>query len=479
MSRLTRSGPLRHPLGGNLRISWDSSPRPLGNSGADIHGLGMNSKSVLLALVVTTVLVPASAMGMASAELYTTNSYFYGRFDARIQFAPGDGVVSAFFLWKEGSDAANAYWNELDYEKIAADCHMQVNNIYGNPKSQHQMTPTLSSICTAYHDYRFEWTPTYIAFVVDGKEIRRDTGADATAYAQNATAGMSIHFNIWPGNSTFGGNINNTTLPVHQYISWVEYSSYDNGNFNVKWHEDFQSSSIPSGWAVGNWSSPYNLSTHNAQNVGFVNGIAVLSLTADNATGNPGTPPVDNSSGGSSGTGGASSAGSGGVTSTGGHGNGGMTGAGGSMSTSSTTGSGGRSSAGGTTGSGGSSSAAGGTTGLGGRSSAGGTTGSGGSSSTSGATASGGITTSLGGNFGAGGTSTASGTTTSGGSMGSGGATETGGETATGGAASGGSTGTTTAQEGCSCRTAPAASPFGPALMVLFLVVSRLRRTKI
>ena len=242
----------------------------------------MNSRSASLAIVIGailfagTIFVPVPAMGMASAELYGTKAYLYGRFDARIQFAPGDGVVSAFFLWKEGSDAANAYWNELDYEKVSADCHMQINNIYGNPKSQHQQTPSLSSICTAYHDYRFEWTPTYIAWVVDGKEIRRDTGAAATAYAQNASAGMTFHFNIWPGNSSFGGNINNTTLPVHQYISWVEYSSYDNGNFTVQWHEDFQSSSLPSDWAVGDWASPFNLSTHNPQNVGFVNGIAVL-----------------------------------------------------------------------------------------------------------------------------------------------------------------------------------------------------------
>jgi len=90
----------------------------------------MNSRSASLAIVIGailfagTIFVPVPAMGMASAELYGTKAYLYGRFDARIQFAPGDGVVSAFFLWKEGSDAANAYWNELDYEKVSADCHM-------------------------------------------------------------------------------------------------------------------------------------------------------------------------------------------------------------------------------------------------------------------------------------------------------------------------------------------------------------------
>jgi len=263
----------------------------------------MKTKSLFAALFIGTVLAPASAMAMASAELYTTTDYLYGRFEARIQFAPGDGVVSSFFLWKEGSDATNAYWNELDYEKVGAGCTMQINNIYGNPKVQHQANPTFSfNLCSGYHDYRFEWTPDYIAWSVDEKEIRRDTGAAATAYSQNAASGMSFHFNIWPGNSTFGGNINNTTLPVHQYISWVQYSSYTNGAFNVQWREDFQSSTLPSGWATGTWASPFNLSTHNPQNVAFVNGIAVLSLTADNATGAPGTPPVDpTATGGSSG----------------------------------------------------------------------------------------------------------------------------------------------------------------------------------
>jgi endo-1,3-1,4-beta-glycanase ExoK len=399
----------------------------------------------MLAFVVATVLVPASAMGMASAELYRTQPYLYGRFDARIQFAPGDGVVSAFFLWKEGSDAANAYWNELDYEKIAADCHMQINNIYGNPKTQHQLTPSLSGICTGYHDYRFEWTPTYIAWVVDGKEIRRDTGANATAYAQNASAGMTIHFNIWPGNSSFGGNINNTTLSVHQYISWVQYSSYDNGNFTVQWREDFQTSGMPSGWAVGNWSSPFNLSTHNPQNVAFVNGIAVLSLTADNATGTPGTPPVDNATGGT-GSGGSPSAG--GATGSGGmNGVGGTVGGGGSTSSGGAVGTGGTPGSGGATGSGGLriSDAGIGSGGL--RTSDAGI-GSGGTTAIGGTVGLGGAGNSSGAATGHGGTSTSRGGASGGATGGGGSHNDTGGNSGTGGSSQSGSAGGASAASG-------------------------------
>jgi endo-1,3-1,4-beta-glycanase ExoK len=278
----------------------------------------MKHLSRLASMILAGSVIPQAAWAVSSAELYRSGAYVYGRFEARIRYAAGDGVVSSFFLWKEGSDAANAFWNELDFEKIAADCHMQTNAIYGNPSTQHsQVNAMPGDICNGYHDYRFEWTPTYIAWSVDGQEVRRDTGATATAFSQNASSGMTFHFNVWPGNADFGGNFSASILPVREYISWVAYSSYSNGSFKSEWREEFDSGSLPSGWSKGDWPSPYSLSTHSPSNVSFVNGIAVLSLTADGATGFTGTPPAD-----SAGTGGTSAGGTGsGGTSSGGNAN--------------------------------------------------------------------------------------------------------------------------------------------------------------
>ncbi|HEY5955419.1 MAG TPA: family 16 glycosylhydrolase, partial [Polyangiaceae bacterium] len=142
-----------------------------------MRGVGLSAL-----VLAASVAVPRLAGAVASAELYRTQAYVYGRFDARIRYAAGDGVISSFFLWKEGSEAANAYWNELDFEKLGADCHMQTNAIYGNPEAEHHQTDAMpGDICSGYHDYRFEWTPDYIAWSVDGKEFRRETGATATA----------------------------------------------------------------------------------------------------------------------------------------------------------------------------------------------------------------------------------------------------------------------------------------------------------
>ena len=72
------------------------------------------------------------------------------------------------------------------------------------------------------------------------------TGASVTEYTQNASQGMSMHFNIWVGNARFGGILDPSTLPVHEYISWAQYSSYANGAFQLQWREEFDGSTIPS-----------------------------------------------------------------------------------------------------------------------------------------------------------------------------------------------------------------------------------------
>ena len=60
--------------------------------------------------------VSPHAFAVKSAELFTAASYGYGRFEARMRFAAGDGVVSSFFLWKGGSEIPGTFWNELDMD---------------------------------------------------------------------------------------------------------------------------------------------------------------------------------------------------------------------------------------------------------------------------------------------------------------------------------------------------------------------------
>jgi endo-1,3-1,4-beta-glycanase ExoK len=276
----------------------------------------MKYRYLSLCLVPLMLTMAPEAGAVASAELYQNQTYTYGRFEARVRFAAGDGVISSFFLWKPGSEMPGTFWNELDFEKLGADCHLQTNPLYGLPVVDHSQIATLDAdLCNEYHTYTFEWTPSYIAYLVDGVEVRRDVGETAAAFVANAASGMQIHFNIWPGDATFGGNFDPAILPIQQFISWVQYSSFENDAFTLEWREEFDGA-LPSGWALGNWASPKNLSTHQPANVTFTAGSSVLSLTADDATGFAGVPPPDPaagvepgpepSMGGAAGTGGGS-----------------------------------------------------------------------------------------------------------------------------------------------------------------------------
>jgi endo-1,3-1,4-beta-glycanase ExoK len=248
--------------------------------------------------------VPRHAFAVKSGELYTEASHPFGRFEASIKFPQGDGVVGAFFLWKDGSEVAGTFWNEIDFEKVGADCQLDTNAFYGNPATVHSQRHTPAMLlCGAYHTYSIEWTPDYIAWFVDGTQLRRETGATAMAYADNAAAGMQYRFNIWPGDASFGGNFNPSILPVYQEIDWVQYSSYANGTFTVQWRDDFNGGALDARWLLGSWDSPKALSQHDPRNVGVTNGHAILALTSDENVGQ-GVPPPQGGTGGMSGAGG-------------------------------------------------------------------------------------------------------------------------------------------------------------------------------
>jgi endo-1,3-1,4-beta-glycanase ExoK len=436
-----------------------------------------------LVTLAAALLAPAAASAAQSSELYRTEAYFYGRFEARIRYAPGEGIVSSFFLWKDGSSSTTS-WNELDYEKVNAACRLQTNIWTGKGTQSEQINTPTFDICADYHTYAFEWTPDYIAWFIDGTQIRRVTGASVTEYTKNASEGMTIHFNTWVGNSSFGGTLNASILPVRQYINWVQYSSYANGTFQLQWREDFNDSTIPTGWETGTWESPFNLSTHNPANVTFVDGIAVLSVTADNATGFSGTPPADPKGGGAgtSGTGGAAGSGAGGTGGSGGRG----TGTAGSGGAAGTAGSAGRGGTGGgaSPGTGGSANAGRGGTGTGGTAAgtagngAAGTTGTAGTGASAGTTGAAGTGTA--GTTGAAGTGTA-GTTGAAGTIGASGST--GGTAAAGTTGTSGTTGAAgdsgESNAGCGCRVAGGGPRrAGGLLAALLITAGALRRRR-
>jgi len=262
--------------------------------------------SVLVFGLVTAV--PLFSAAQSGAELYRADGYRYGKFEASIQMAPGNGVISSFFLWKNESEISDVYWNEVDIEKFGENCNRFLSNLlYGMPQENHtSVLETEADLCADFHTYTIEWTPERITWFVDGEQLRESEPEDAAVFEENAEEGMQFRFNVWVGNSDFGGTLDTRDLPVHEFIDWVQYSEYtpgegdDDSDFTVSWREEFDST--PEGdWLKGSWASPYNLSMHSPQNVTFQDGMAILSLTKEGEEGyNPEGSDTETSSDGDS-----------------------------------------------------------------------------------------------------------------------------------------------------------------------------------
>jgi hypothetical protein len=261
-------------------------------------------------------LVAGPAHATLGAELIRNAPERYGRFEARLRFAAGDGVVSSMFLWKDGSEREGTYWNEIDIEKVGADCRGYSSNvIYGSPKRENVVRVSSSTdLCGGYHTHAFEWTPERLVWTLDGAEVRRLSGDELAAFEQNALPGMQLRFNLWVGDARFGGNFQPDILPVQQFIEWVAYARYTpgaaGGEFTPAWREEF-AAPLGAGWAFGTWASPFGHSTHSPANVTLASGVGVLSLTEDSATGFSGAVPAEHAGGGAPGSAGTSGVGAG------------------------------------------------------------------------------------------------------------------------------------------------------------------------
>ncbi len=254
--------------------------------------MNKTGKKLSIFAFVLSMAVPLFTWAESGAELYRTDGFRYGKFEANIQFAAGAGVISSFFLWKDGSELEDIYWNEIDIEKFGDNCNQFLSNLlYGQPQSNHvEIIATEPNLCTDFHTYTIEWTPDRITWFIDDVQMRESTPEDAAVYEENAEEGVQFRFNIWVGNADFGGVLDPSILPVYQYIDWAQYSEYTPGegdegtDFSLSWREDFDSA-VSGVWQRGSWPSPYNLSVHNPANVNFQDGMAILSLTEDGEEG--------------------------------------------------------------------------------------------------------------------------------------------------------------------------------------------------
>jgi endo-1,3-1,4-beta-glycanase ExoK len=244
---------------------------------------------------------------LGSAELYTEKSFTYGRFVVRMRMAAADGVISSFFLWKQGSEVVEVdgtTWNEIDIEVLGCSPAGFQSAIHSGTggwsamKHREEYHRVKKNLCTHYNTYSVEWTPDYIAWTLNDSLVRKDTGDMVATFRK---VPMQLRFNIWPSlNPSWAGLFKKENLPKHQYINSVKYYTYTPGSdsgFTLAWEDDFSSDTLNARWRTGFWESPDRASTHTDKNITLMNGAAILTLSLFNKCGFKGLIPQDDHGG--------------------------------------------------------------------------------------------------------------------------------------------------------------------------------------
>ncbi len=215
------------------------------------------------------------------AELRTHESYQYGRFEARIKSAQGEGLLASFFTYNDSTPATP--WAEIDIEILGRwsdNIDMNVIDENGSHLRQH---PTDFNPHTEFHDYAIEWTPDYVAWFIDGREVYRQTGAHIAGLTESG----KLMMNTWtPVYEDWVGIIDDRALPKFSYYDWVSYAEYTPGsgstgsdlNFSPVWKDDFDAYD-PDRWGMGTHTWNGNNALLVPENIVYKDGFMILCLT--------------------------------------------------------------------------------------------------------------------------------------------------------------------------------------------------------
>ncbi len=231
------------------------------------------------------------------AELFTPGAVTYGKFEFRMRVAKGSGVLSTFFLYKDGSEQSQNFWEEIDVEVFGKDnAETWQSNIltgFGGPTGIEAEHDTNLDLSEGYYTYTVEWRPDSVVWKFEDQVIRTVTGTPAN----DLTNPQSVRFNIWSAFAeAWVGPFDDSILPVHQYVNWIQYYQWNGTDFDTTptWEDDFSGTTIDSNrWSKATWTFDANRTDFAPANLKVQNGYLILSLTKAGEEGYTGTPPED------------------------------------------------------------------------------------------------------------------------------------------------------------------------------------------
>jgi beta-glucanase (GH16 family) len=188
----------------------------------------------LLVLSITADAAPANPQPnevpkpYSAAEVRTRDTFLYGRFRTRARLATGGGVVSAFWgFYDRFSDSmAPQVDNQIVFEtgipdgEAAHQFRYSVNVPIDPSGTDTQDAPSDPS--AGFHVFGYDWTPTEVRFVFDGRTRLVIDGASVAELEQYQRLVLSAY----PSGASWLGAFDPQQLPLTAEFDWVEVSSY-------------------------------------------------------------------------------------------------------------------------------------------------------------------------------------------------------------------------------------------------------------
>ncbi len=242
----------------------------------------------LFLVLIVSLPVLLSAKVYKGAEYRTKEAFLYGRFETRMKSSQREGMLTSFFTYNDNYPSTP--WNEIDIEVMGRySDQIQYNAITPGTTNHVGRRQTPFNPSLEFHTYAFEWTPTYVAWFIDGVESYRQTAA----HIQTLTYAQKIMMNVWIQSAVnWSGQWNENSLPSFSYYDHVSYASYTPGagssgsdnNFTPQWKDDFNSFDAAR-WEKASHTFPDNQVDFIPENIVFNNGMMILCITKETAVG--------------------------------------------------------------------------------------------------------------------------------------------------------------------------------------------------
>ncbi|MDR9829618.1 family 16 glycosylhydrolase [Vibrio sp. FNV 38] len=223
----------------------------------------------------------SSERAVLGAEVYSHEKVTFGKFVMRMKLVSNPGVVSSFFTYDNESWQGGIPWREIDIEAIGKHPDkLQTNLITGTAaKRLHSESIHNVESLNEFQEYTLIWTPDEITWLVNGEMVHQELSNKSQQVIDMRDSPQSYRMNVWVSEAAeWVGRFSPQDLPLYQKIDWMEYYSYDDGEFTKQWRDDFNQFDSQR-WGKGDWGFESNLATFSPDNVSIEGGQLVMALT--------------------------------------------------------------------------------------------------------------------------------------------------------------------------------------------------------